>query len=62
MRIYLMYRAAIKHIAAMEGITPEDRDILARIAERSIAGCSWIDAVRVARIVYRLLRPARANR
>jgi hypothetical protein len=55
MRIYLMYRAAIKHIAAMEGITAENRDVLARIAERSIAGCSTIDALRVGWIVYRML-------
>ena len=55
MRIYLMYRAAIKHIAAMEGITIENRDVLARIAERSIAGCSRWDALRVGWIVYRML-------
>ena len=55
MRIYLMYRAAIEHIAAMEGITAENKDVLARIAERSIAGCSRWDALRVGWIVYRML-------
>lgn len=55
MRVHLMYRAAIKHIAAMEGISPENRDVLAHIAARSIAGCSRWDALRVGWIVYRML-------
>ena len=57
MRIFLMYRAAIHKIAEVEGLSPFDRQRLVKIAERSIHACSAVDALRVAYIVYRLLRP-----
>lgn len=53
-----MYRAAIFHIADTQGLSPLDRRRLVVIAERSIHVCSVSDALRVAYIVYRLLRPA----
>jgi hypothetical protein len=56
MRIFLMYRARIKYLAAMDGVTAEDKDRLARIAERSLIGCSFDDAVRIAWIVFKGVR------
>lgn len=61
MRIFLMYRAAIHKIAEAEGLSPSERQRLVKIAERSIHRCSSADALRVAYIVWCLLRPGAAH-
>ncbi len=46
----------IRRMAQIEEIGAEDRSELSQIAVRSDAGCSWTDAVRVLRILWKYLR------
>lgn len=38
-------------------VSDDDKKILTEIADRTVVACSLFDAVRVIRIVWRLLRP-----
>jgi hypothetical protein len=51
-----MYRARIKYLAAMDGVTATDKDRLARIAERCLCECTWDDAVAIAWIIFKSVR------
>ena len=46
----------IKRLSQIDEIAAQDRDELSQIAVRSDIGCSWLDAVRVLRILWRYLR------
>lgn len=46
----------IKRMAEGSPVTEEDREELMDIADRSVLRCSWFDAVRVLRILWKYLR------
>lgn len=46
----------IRRLSQIEEMGSEDRAELSQIAIRSDAGCSWSDAVRVLRILWKYLR------
>jgi hypothetical protein len=54
-------RVIIRSIAHIEGVPVQQQLQLHRIADRLNGKCSLDDAVRVAYIVYRLLRPAQVS-
>lgn len=45
----------IKRLSQIDEISPDDRDELSQIAIRNAGGCSFTDAVRVLRIIWRYL-------
>ena len=46
----------IKRMAEGSPVTEDDREELMDIADRSVLRCSWLDAVRVLRILWKYLR------
>lgn len=46
----------IKRLSQIDEIGSTDRDELLQIAIRNAGGCSWLDAVRVLRILWKYLR------
>ena len=46
----------IMRLAQIDEVSPEDRVELSQIAIRSDAGCSFGDAIRVLRILWKYLR------